>query len=246
MKIVDCFWEKRNLNCSAAEIVVDSKDSFCIDQFDFIQNYDYIVVKVPVNKIDFNLGLSKLGFVMFEMQVEMYANMTTFNFEEKNIKRLLPNLKLQEITKEEDLNILLTKIRPGMFSTDRISLDPKFGMDIGCERYKNWICDEFLKESSKTVNIIYKNNNVGFATFKETTEIRGLIGGLFSEYQNDGIGLLTTCFAPLYVKLNNLPIKKIFNPISCNNTAVWELYEYFGYTPIKPRYVFVKHNNINR
>ena len=49
MKIVDCFWEKRNLNCSAAEIVVDSKDSFCIDQFDFIQNYDYIVVNDDVD-----------------------------------------------------------------------------------------------------------------------------------------------------------------------------------------------------
>ena len=33
---------------------------------------------------------------------------------------------------------VIDKITPGMFSTDRVSLDPLLGMDVACIRYKNW------------------------------------------------------------------------------------------------------------
>ena len=245
MEVFNCFWEKRNLGCSAVEVLVDMKDRFCVNDFISLQNYDYIVVKVPVNKLDFNFGLSNLGYVMFEMQMDMHANMNSFNFQEKNIKRILPNISFEEIKSKDVLDKLLSKITPGMFSTDRISLDPFFGMERGCNRYINWIRDEFVNDNSKTIYIVYKGKNVGFATFKVTQElIKGLIGGLFPDYQNDGIGLLTPCVAPLYAKINKLSINKIINPISSNNKAVWDLYEYFGFKPHRPHYVFIKHNNI--
>ncbi len=78
--------------------------------------------------------------------------------------------------------------------------------------------------------------------FRQDQNIKGLVGGLFSDYQNDGIGLITPCLLILYAKTNNLYIKKVINPISSNNKAVWDLYEYFGFVPKNPHYVLVKHN----
>ena len=231
MKIIDCYWERRNLGCNAVEVRIETGDSLTDLDFEQLNKYDYVVIKVPVNKVEFNYGLANCGYVMFELQMDMYANMNSFNFEEKNIKRLLPHVDFQEVKTMGELNLLLSKITPNMFTTDRISMDPDFGSEKGCLRYKNWVCDEFDNPASKTINIFYKNQNVGFATFKEDVEYYGLIGGLFADYQNDGIGLLTPCFAPLFLKWNNSTIKKIHNPISSNNKAVWDLYEFFGYIP---------------
>lgn len=242
MKIIDCYWEKRNLNCSTVEVVVDNKDIFITDDFSFIKKYDYVVVKVPVNKLDFNFGLSQLGFSLIELQMDMYANLKTFNFEDKIVKRISPGIRFEEIKSEGDLNTLLSKITPGMFSTDRICLDPLFGEVVGCLRYHNWIIDEYNKKSAKIMNLIYNDKTIAFGMFKEEDNIRGLIGGLFSDYQDEGLGWVAPCFFPLYVKSEKLGVKKIINPISSNNKAVWDLYEFFGYVPRNPHYVFVKHN----
>ncbi len=242
MKIIDCYWEKRNLGCNSVEISIERNDKFKIEDFHFIKDYNYVVAKVPVNKLDFNFGLSDLGFSIVELQMDMYASLKTFNFEEKNIQRIIPYLSFKEVCTPDGVNSLLSKITPGMFSTDRISLDTKFGYEIGCIRYKNWIRDEFEKGTAKIINLFYKNNHVAFAMFRQDQNIKGLVGGLFSDYQNDGIGLITPCLLILYAKTNNLYIKKVINPISSNNKAVWDLYEYFGFVPKNPHYVLVKHN----
>ena len=174
----------------------------------------------------------------------MFTNMKTFNFEERSLKRLLPFARYEEVTKELELDELLSKITPGMFSTDRVSIDPYFGLEIGCTRYKNWIKDVFNNRSAIIENLFYKDVNVGFAMLKEEESLKGLVGGLFSEYQDDGIGMLTPCMVPMYAKMKGITSKKVYAPISSNNKAVWELYEHLGFIPKQPHYVFVKHNKI--
>lgn len=242
MKIVDCFWEKRNLGCNTVEIAIEPHDYYNDEFFLQFSNFDYVVVKVPLNKLDFNYGLSSLSYTMIELQMEMSIKLKDFNSDNKYLQLLSSDLDMQEINSKDDLNDLLCRINPGMFSTDRISLDPHFGPVIGCQRYINWIKDEFEKESASIIKLIYKGQDVGFSMFKTGDVVRGLLGGIYLDQQNIGLGLLTPCHLPLYFKRKNMQVKKIVGNISSNNKPVWDLYEMFGYKVLSSRYIFVKHN----
>lgn len=242
MRIVDCFWEKRNLGCSTMEVTIENKDSYNEEDFSQFFSYDYVVVKVPVSKLDFNYGLSSLGYTMVELQMEMSIKLKDFDCNNRFIRPLLSDLDFQEINSMNELNDILARMNSGMFSTDRICLDPYFGPEIGCQRYKNWIIDEFERKSSSIIKLKYKNLDVGFSMFKGTDVIRGLLGGIYLDKQNIGLGVLTPSLLPLYFLRNNLQVKKIVGDISSNNKPVWVLYEMVGFRPHNTRYVFVKHN----
>ena len=63
MKITNCFWEQVNIGKRTVEITVEATDSFSLDMLNNACNgYDYLVVKVPMNKPSFNFGLSNMGF----------------------------------------------------------------------------------------------------------------------------------------------------------------------------------------
>lgn len=241
MKITDCFWEKRNLNCRVAEISVEVKDPFSKQYFDKVSDYDYVVVKVPTNKIDFNIGLTDLGYTMIELQIEMSVKIKDFDFNNKLIRFISKDVTFEKVMDESELEIIINQITPGMFSTDRISLDPVYGSFIGCNRYINWIRDEFLRNSSEFIKMSYKGKHVGFIMFKNGETMISSLGGVYSDYQDNGLGLLAPCALPLYVQQNNLSIKNIVADISSNNKQVWQLYEHFGYKTIDSHYVYVKH-----
>ena len=242
MKKVDCFWEKRNLGEKVVEFVVEDSDYYDNLIFeDKIEDYDYQVVKVPVNKIDFNLGLSKLGFSLMELQMDMSVNPKHFNYELKQIKWISSFVRLTEVHNQSELDEILERIKPQMFNTDRISLDPYYGMEKGCSRYKHWVQDEFDKQTAGFIKIEYNDIHIGFVMYKIGSEIRGLLGGIYHNYQNMGLGILTPCTLPLFVKMKQLPVNKIVGNISSNNRPVWELYEALGYKVTNPHYVFIRH-----
>lgn len=244
MKITNCFWEKRNLNSEVVEITVEPHDLFSEFDHQISSNYSYLVVKVPVNMPEFIFGLSALGFTMIELQMDMSVKLKDFDYEEKLLKWVAPHVRFCQVKSYQEMNEMLNMISPGMFSTDRISLDPEYGIEVGCKRYINWISDEFDRDSSKLIWMIYKGTKVGFMMYKDgISSMRGLLGGLFKEFQEMGLGLLTPCSLPLYVKQENLPVKKIMADISSNNAPVWDLYEHFGYKATNPHYVFIKHIN---
>lgn len=243
MIVKDCFWEKRNLGCSTVEVTIDNNDSFSVADFPLFNDYDYIVVKVPVNRFDINLGLSKLGYTLVELQMEMSIKLKDFDYNNKYLKLFSDDADFQEVTTEKDLDDIISNMSPGMFSTDRICVDSRFGLEIGYQRYVNWLKDEFERKTSVILKMLYKGQNIGFSMFKGEDVVRGLLGGIYLDQQNTGLGVLTPCFLPLYIKRNNMQVKKIVGDISSNNKPVWELYELFGYKAFSPRYVFVKHNN---
>ena len=241
MKITDCFWEKRNLGDKVFEISIENEDSIDANLLKEYSDIDYLVIKVPVNKTDINFLLGSLGFSLVEMQMEMTVLMKDFNFDHKLIKWVLPYVEFRSVNNQAELLDLLSNIKTSMFSTDRICLDPYYGAEKGCIRYKNWIQDEFDKKTSNILEFCYRGKNVGFMMYREAEITRGLLGGIYPEYQQLALGLLTPSSLPLYVMKRGLPIKKITANISSNNKPVWELYESFGYQVKNPQYVFVKH-----
>ena len=84
MKIIDCYWELKNLGEKTAEVMVEKKDSFQRDVFEDVNHkFSYVVVKVPMNMMGFNFGLSSMGFTMIETQINISKRYKKFNFEDK-------------------------------------------------------------------------------------------------------------------------------------------------------------------
>lgn len=241
MIVSDCFWEKRNLGDTVVEISLEKEDSLDEDLLNKIKGVDYVVVKVPVNKFNCNRLLGENGYTLAELQMEMTAVMKDFNFNHKLIKWVSPHVDFKKVDSKACLSEVLSKIDSLMFTTDRISIDAHYGAEIGCNRYKNWIRDEYEKGTSEILQFIYRGKHVGFMMYRESEVTRGLLGGVYTDYQHLGLGLLTPSALPLYLKKNNLPTKRIVADISSNNKPVWELYESFGYKVTAAHYVFIKH-----
>lgn len=243
MKVTDCFWEKRNLGETVVEITIEKDDLLDKLLLSKHNTIDYLVIKVPVNMPDFNFFLGQEGFSLIELQIDMTATLSSFDFNHKLIKWISPHVDLNKVSDVNELEEVLSKIDSNMFNTDRISIDPHYGKEIGCKRYKNWIYDEFVGGTADVIKFFYRGKHVGFMMYKENDDgIRGLLGGIYSDFQGIGLGLLTPTALPLYIIRNSIPVKRVAADISSNNKPVWELYENFGYKANNLHYVFVKHN----
>lgn len=244
MRFVDCIWELKNLGKRVCEISVEDEDVF--DEKEIINktnSYDYVVIKVGMNRPDFNFGLSKLGFTMVETQLSLSKSFKEFNFEDRLVKRLLPYVDEKIVTSHEELDDIIHKITPNMFSTDRIYLDPKFEKHSSMNRYSNWVRTEFESGSSIVKEIIYEDKAIGFGMLRDNKGVLlGLLGGIYEGEQSEGYGLLTACFEYLMAKKNNRSFKKIYTAISSNNYPMVQIYNYLRFKIYGMTYVFVKHN----
>ena len=242
MKVVDCVWEQKNIGKKTVEIGIEETDKF--DEAilrHYICNYEYVVIKVPMNIPTFNIGLTSMGFGCMELQINMSLAFEEFDFPQ--VQQFYNDTSFKVIKRSEDLQSVLSRIEPGMFSTDRVSVDPMFGESIGCRRYLNWITTEYKKRESSLVAIYYKDCQVGFMLVKiEGDRIKLLLNGLYKTYQGKGLGILTPASPFMYVLKNKLPIVKELTSISSNNIPVVKLYDRLHFHIDSQTYVFVKHN----
>ena len=241
MTIVDCFWELNNLGKKTVEITIGTETDFDPQMFsDIIKDYEYAVVKVPMNMPIFNLGLSRMGFVCIETQMNVATEKKDFDF--SRVAHLYNDTSYEVVKDNDNLYSVISQIQPGMFSTDRITIDPLFGENVGCQRYINWIKTEFLHKKSQLVKVIHQDEHVGFMLLRFTRDsVDLLLNGLYKFYQGKGMGLLTPASPMMYVKKNNIQIKKETTSISSNNIPVVKLYNKLNFQIINQTYVFVKH-----
>ena len=244
MIVVDCPWEIRNLGKKVVEITIEPDDLFDENNIkNVIDSYNYIVLKVPMNMANFNYGLCSMGFTIIETQITVSKNMKDFPFENRLIKHLYPHVSVTECKTDHDINDILSKITPNMFSTDRIYLDPFFTHEQSCMRYKNWIVDEYEKGKAEIIKIFYGSDNVGVSMGKNMDDGThlGLLGGLYEGFQSKGLGLLSASIIHIYYKKAGKTLKQMKTSISSNNTPVFQCYNYLNYNFDEMKYVFVKH-----
>ena len=164
MKIVEAFWEKRNLGVDCVEITIEKHD--ILSQLEEICNQlntiDYVVVKVPVARIDINEYLTKQGFIFVEGSVNFQLNVKDAILSPLQ-QRLNAAITYSEM-EENDLAQLYAEIEHGLFKTDRILLDSYFAEKQSATRYVNWIKDE-LARTTQAYKIVYKGDAIGFFTF---------------------------------------------------------------------------------
>jgi hypothetical protein len=239
MKVIDAYWEKRNLDVDCVEIIIEKTDTIedlrIINQ---IANNKYVVVKVPSVNFEVNNYLSELGFVFIECSLNLEINIKNLVLSDLQ-KRINNDISYCEM-EISDLDELYNEIKKGLFKTDRVNLDSKFNKEQSSIRYINWIKDE-LDRKSKIYKVKYKNEIIGFFSLKSISEeiYYPFLAGLYSKFSNSGLGftLLTKPIEEIASKHG----KKIITFVSSNNLPILRNHLDLGFKISELCYVFVKH-----
>ncbi|MDR1977440.1 MAG: hypothetical protein LBQ42_01775 [Synergistaceae bacterium] len=244
MKVVAAAWERRNLGLDVTEISLDRLDvEKEPETLKVLKEYmiprRYVVVKVPTGAVAFLAQLQALGFIFLECQYSISVKLKDYVVPPR-FSSLAESVSLEPLSdeKSEWLN-LCRLIGDAMFTTDRIALDPLFGVDVANKRYKNWLMDMWENPSIFVTQIKYKKQNIGF--FAETLDFETrtshcLLSGLFKVCQRKGWGG-SIIHGPLRLNMER-KIEKFSTSISSNNLAVWRWYILFGFCIDNANYVF--------
>lgn len=240
MKIVNAVWEKRNLGCDAYEISLDKKDlerspESLLEELR-AQNFShaYVVLKMPVGNLKILHALEDEGFRFMETQLYLRDHFAPLETPEQ-IQKWMQGMERVTVEKtREAWGRVIERITPGMFKTDRISLDPLWGEDVACRRYKNWCWDLFGNPNSWMwlLKVDGKEISFGVNVRDEKTGMEdGILGGVFSEYQGNGYGVF---------QILNTGCSKLKILISSNNSNILRIYQNYGMIIYKERYVLRK------
>lgn len=242
MKIIDATWEKRNLGIATQELIVEDND--CIE--DFKANIHsiatpYTVLKIPSNKVDFTWYAEDNHFRFIESQLDIACNLKRVLPEAEKLLTRNKNFIVESNNTDEMFDLVASKIKQGIFYTDRIALDPYFNAEIANLRYANWLLDMKDKENAH-LQIMRKGNEiVAFNLNKQQNTIsHGLIGGIFKDFQKEPLGLYWG--ASIITNLSTIGgITNWQTSVSSNNFSVIKIWEYLGMQVSNIISVFVRH-----
>lgn len=240
MKIVDAYWEKRNLGVDCTEMTITSEDekSDIINQINNLKK-GYIVIKIPYSLTDHSLLVQKYGFDYIESLVTMGRKLVNPPQLPDIFSRYKPYIGVHPAD-DSEIASLLKDIESGdIFLNDRIAKDPYFSKKISGIRYSGWIRD--LQKMNCRINIgTYKDDNVVFGVLTNNGEkYDAVMGGLLAASRNSRLG-----FIALYINTMSAYLSGgnyIETRVSTNNLSILKLHQIFGYS-IKDFYnVFIKH-----
>lgn len=243
MKIIDAFWEKRNLSIDTIEIVLDRSDTVQeVEESlkEILKRKDlYCVVKVPDNKFSYLQLLAKYHFCFIESQFELSLELKNYSIPAE-FEKFDKGLEYRLVVDDKDIFRIEDEIKKGIFDTDRIAIDPCFGLKTSANRYVNWINDE-LSKRSKIFEIYFKQSPISFFVLKPlgNNKYDSLLAGMYKDCPNLGLG-----FSIVSKPINELQIIKadrLVTHVSSNNLPVLRLYIKFGFIISDVCSVMIKH-----
>jgi hypothetical protein len=242
MKIIDAYWEKRNIGVDTTEIFIEGHEVLP-DILTEIKKHerDYNVIKIPIGRADIINALQEAGYVFIETLTQCYEDSKEIPLNSIQ-KRILQSCLIVEAL-AADLEGVFESINMGLFQTDRISLDPHFGIRVGNRRYCLWIQDEIAR-GAKLFIVNSGQKKIGFFILKKTDdkEYYLFLSGLFPEFQKSGIGFCPHCQGIL--KCFELGARRVKLSYSSNNRGAAALHMNLGHRLDLQYYVFIKHKSI--
>lgn len=241
MKILKQDWEKRNLGIDSYELRFDSTDneSAVTAALNECPPCDYILVRVPDNKMEIAYKLQDLGFKFAETNFELSCNL-------KKVQLPLVFKKYYEhitesISAPAEIEQIYDCIKSGVFDTDKIALDPKFGLKKSGNRFYMWCKDEIEKKTSTPYTIYLDKKPLGFYILKKVTDktYNSLFAGLFDKSSAVGFGF-SVLYNPL-IEAKRQGATNMTTSVSSNNTASLKMHLALGYEIKSLNYVFIKH-----
>lgn len=237
MKIVDAFWEKKNLGVDTLEVTFEHNDSI-EDTEQLLKSIkaEYIVLKIPTDLTDLILVVQNNGYRYIEDMIHFVNYLPNIQMTPLE-RRLFDSIKTEKMT-DTDMEFLYTEIKNGLFDSDRIYLDPFFNQEVAQTRYINWIKDEKMRGTEFLKNT-YKQNTIGFFALKEIDcgHYASFIGGVYKEYRTLSMGT----YAKLQDEVKKRGGKKISTSVSTNNITQIRALSTKGYIPEAITHTFIKH-----
>jgi len=244
MKVVEAIWEKRNLGCTAFEVSLSKGDLSNIHQCLSVLSDDrfrnaLVTLKLPVGNMAAIHGLEDAGFRFVETQFQVGYDLTHYHCPPSVVEFVSPVVQVEVPKRVNDWERIAELVTPDLFETDRIALDPCFGINIGCVRYKNWMMDLVSAEDSH-LYVFYKPDNqsspLGFTLVKEQGVVsHAILGGVFTHCKIPGIGV---SIWNQYLKNSAARgFARIETAVSSNNPAVLIMDSVLGYVIEKMTYV---------
>jgi hypothetical protein len=240
MKIINAFWEERNIGKKTIEVEYEKSDNETdfINSITSLKDASYIVIKAPSGNFELSSILSEKGFKYIESIIEISLPLKEYILPPKLVK--LNDSISYEIVDNIRIDSVCKQINKGIFTTDRIAIDKNFGYEISNKRYSNWVRDEFNNNNS-IFEIKFGAKYIGFFGIKEkskfTYEI--FLAGIYVEVQSFGLGF--SIISKSIEEISLKQAKQIITHISTNNIQIMRLYTQLGFTPIDIKNVFIKH-----
>ena len=238
MKIVDATWEERNLGVPCREVTVETGDRFEAAVAEIAALPDgYQVVKVPVAQYDVMSALEGLGFSFIEASIRVGHDLV-LNDPVGLFGRMLQATECV-VLDAEGVAAVAEEILRGIFTTDRVYLDPHFTSECAAQRYVNWMYDEI--ERGASIHEFYMSGRAaGFFVFRQDAEGTGysVLSGLYETGRSPGLGGLL-----LYSVLAEgarRRLRRLSSHISTNNLAVVKTHVEQGFSFLDVHYVYTR------
>lgn len=193
MKIIDAVWEKRNLGVDTMEFEIDADDNAQEVKKILSENEkDYNVVKVISGRPDLNFLVQQLGYTYIETSFNLVFDLKKQAVNLSPIQKRMSDCVAYAMMDDHDLEELFEELRKGMFTTDRIAVNPAFGVEIANKRYINWIRDE-RKRGTGIFKMTYKGYSIGFFVLRELGQdiYNSMLVGMYEKYFKSGLGINT-------------------------------------------------------
>jgi hypothetical protein len=239
MKVVNAVWEKRNLGVDCNEITVEAKDMLPEIERDIVgYETEYTVVKVLAGRANVLLFLQQSGFVFIETLTICYHRGDAFGLNRVQ-QRIIEQVRYAEM-QNIDVNFMFKQISKGLFTTDRVSLDPHFSVEQANQRYIYWLQDE-LHNGAKAYKLSFKGKDIGFFTLKRKTDIEytAFLSAVYPDYFMSGLGL-----CPHYFEVTEgiaLGAKHVMTSYSSNNRGATAIHLSMGHVLHRQYHVLIKH-----
>ena len=243
MKTTHAVWELENIGADTYEILMEPADTPEMlaeaEQRIAAQGAEYIVVKTPVNCPQLLFGLPKLGYTFVELVYHVMVRRNEYHMPD-TIARFDRGLTVVQRTEEAECQRVCDFIRRGVFVSDRVSLDPAFGVMKGGNRYANWL-KNMLASGGFLYEVMKGEKPIGFFVIcrKDEDTVDPMLMGMYDEQNDRGMGALLhkktldTCFTHT--------CKRLTSTIVSNNSKVLHVYVNAGASITDTLYTYVKH-----
>ena len=243
MKVVEAMWERRNLGVDVTEVTLERSDMDDEERvLSFLQKKmgqgHYLLVKTPEGNVAFLARLQALGFIFLECQYNLSRQLRGYAPPQGEFLSLAGQLSPEPLDLGE-LDDLCALIGNGMFTTDRVALDPLFGVKVANTRYRNWVRDIQKNASCVVARIKYREKVIGFFAISfdvQAEKAHSLLLGLFKPYQGSALGSMIV-HVPLKFA-SEKKMKTIFAQVSSNNMTSLRSHVFWGFAIESVSYVF--------
>ena len=249
MKIIDAFWEERNLGVTCYELEPGLADSLeeVAAELDGLAERQYMVAKIPSARYDLVRLFQDKGYSFIETAIKLEFNYKKLGYKPPEFPNRLQKIYDKcswAVMDESDLAQLSAEINKNMFHTDRIFADPAFTKEQAARSYNLWI-KYIIDQGYIPRKVVFEHKTIGFFSDKVIAPkvCQGILGGIYKDSQKPGIGFVRY-YAEFMSRVED-GIEKAIYSASGNNPAALQLSTLFGAEIRGLTYVFVKHVNQN-